>query len=79
MLCNEENKPLVNFIARYENRREDLAYVGEQIGLPGFGQSMALRRTPSKYDYREYYDDELRDKVAAACRWEIERFNYTFD
>ena len=67
----------MDFVGEYENRRADLAHVGKQIGFPEFGQSATLNRNP-EYDYREYYDDELCEIVAEACRWEIERFNYLF-
>ncbi len=95
LLCDEENTLLVDFVARYENRQEDLAYIGERIGFPELGKIIHVNRiinpelgkvvhisnnlTKSEFHYSEYYDDEMRDKVAELCRWEIERFNYSFD
>ncbi len=79
LLCDEENNLLVDFVARYENRREDLAHVGERIGFPELGESLKISTSASRSHFREYYDDELRDKVAEISRWEIERFNYSFD
>ena len=81
MLFDRENNLLVNFVGTYENREKDLAYIGKQIGFPDFGQSQKPNDSLLShlgYSYCEYYDNELRDKVAEASRWEIERFNYSF-
>ena len=78
-LLDEDGDMIVNFVAKYENRQEDIAYIGEKINYPELGKSLHLRQyTPKKYHYSEYYDSESRDLVAEIARWEIEKFNYSF-
>ena len=71
---------LVDFVAKYENRQAGLAYIGKKINCPKLGQEQKLVEfTPKAYHYSEYYDSELRDFVAEFAKWEIEKFNYSFD
>ena len=79
MLCDQQGNLLVDFVVKFENRQEGLAHVGERIGFPEFGKSSKTNVSVEEYGYREYYDDELRDKVAEVSRWEIQRFDYSFD
>ena len=79
-LLDEDGNMIVNFVAKYENRRADLTYIGQKINFPEFGQKYSFgKKTSSKYHYSEYYDNELRDWVAEIAKWEIEKFNYSFD
>ena len=79
-LLDEHGNILVDFVARYENRQEDLFHIGQKINFPEFGQKYSLGKKPSsKHHYSEYYDNELRDWVAEIAKWEIEKFNYSFD
>ncbi len=79
-LLDEHGNMIVDFVAKYENREEDLAYIGQKINYPEFGKILyENKRTPERFHYSEYYDDELRDFVGEWAKWEIEKFNYSFD
>ena len=79
-ICDENGNILVDFVARFENLQEDIAYIAERINFPQLEKAYKDGKpTPSKYHYSEYYDNELRDLVAEIAKWEIEKFNYSFD
>ena len=79
-LLDEDGNMIVDFVAKYENRHADLAYIGKKINCPKLGQEQKLAEfTPKAYHYSEYYDSELRDFVAEIAKWEIEKFNYSFE
>ena len=79
-LLDEDGNMLVDFVAKYENRQAELAYIGKKIHCPKLGQEQRLVEfTPKAYHYSEYYDSELRDFVAEVAKWEIEKFNYSFE
>ena len=79
-LLDKDGNMLVDFVAKYENRQADLAYIGKKINCPKLGQERKLVEfTPKAYHYSEYYDSELRDFVAEVAKWEIEKFNYSFE
>lgn len=64
------------------HRFEDLGWLFpklcRQIGLPPIGLVHRLKVNPSRDDYRRYYDDETRDRVAEMFAREIEHFGYSF-
>ncbi|MBK1733879.1 hypothetical protein CKO15_01005 [Halorhodospira abdelmalekii] len=81
-LYSDGARPLVDRIVRYENLREELTAVSEQIGYPeDIGAIMAdihTKGSGAKVDYREYYDDACREIVARECAREIEWMGYRF-
>ena len=80
-LLNGKDETMVDYIAQYENRQEDLAHIGSRIGFPEFGTqfNIAMRvGNDSKYHYSEYYDTVLRDIITEISQWEIEKYNYSF-
>lgn len=75
-----DGKIAVDQVYRFEDLKEVLAALPEQLGLPG---PLELPRAkgnqrPQKRDYREYYTDETRAMVAEKAREEIELFGYEF-
>ena len=79
-LLDKDGDMMVDFVAKYENRQSDLAYIGKKINCPKLGQEQKLIEfSPKAYHYSEYYDSELRDFVAEVAKWEIDKFNYSFE
>lgn len=71
-------KVLVDFIGHYENLQEDFAEVCRRIGI----RQRALphrRKAEGRSDYRRYYDDVTRERVADYFRDDIATFGYTFE
>ena len=71
--CHPLNQ--MHFIGQVENMQDDWAVVQDATGI-----RVALPRinTTNHRPYRDYFTPELRDKVAAIYRDDIERFDYTF-
>ena len=68
---------IVDFIGQFEKFDEDFSYVCGVLGIDDNYVKRNESKTP--YDYREYYDDESAQMIADRCKWEINRFGYTFD
>lgn len=69
---------MVNFLGHFERLREDYDKVCENLGLPPMDElPHKHKRTPR--DYRDYYDDETREKVAQCWQRDIALFGYDFE
>ena len=79
-LLDDSGELMVDFVAQYENRQKDMAYIGNRIGCPELGTLHIAKRKSllDRYHYSEYYDTELCDIVAEVSRWEIEKYGYSF-
>ena len=79
-LLDDSGELMVDFVAQYENRQKDMAYIGNRIGCPELGTLHIAKRKSllDRYHYSEYYDTELCDIVAEVSRWEIEEYGYSF-
>ncbi len=75
---DKNDKPYNNFVIRYENLDQDYKTVCEKIGLPYEPLPSLKTKTRKKRDYKEMYDDELRDWVAKKFSKEIDHFGYKF-
>lgn len=67
----------VDYIGRFETFHQDLCEVFERIGIKL--TAVEKRNVSSKkQSYRNYYNDELREKVAQMYRKSIQIFSYKF-
>ncbi len=76
-LRDEDGTILVDMIGRFENLAADAARIFDAIGL---GSTVLPHRTRSDRmaDYRAYYDDETRQRVAELYAGDIAHFGYAF-
>ena len=64
-------------VLRYENLEEELAMFGKRIGAP-------LKLTKRKihffgtYDWKAYYDEEIKEIVRTKCKADIDHFKFEF-
>jgi hypothetical protein len=67
----------LDFVGRFEALEDDVARLGEKLGIAG----LALPRAPGgkPRDYRPAFDDKLAEEVQQAWRTEIEAFGYRFE
>lgn len=70
-----DQKPLVNFIARYENLPADWRVIREKLGVD---QDLPLRMKSHHRDYRQYYTDETRKLVGEMYALDASLFRYEF-
>jgi cyclophilin family peptidyl-prolyl cis-trans isomerase len=70
-----------DFVIRYEHLSDDLAALGDWIGLdsaPSITTSAKTGLRPKTRPWADFYEDGTRDLVARECRREIELFGYDF-
>ena len=78
-VCGENGTPMADFVGCFESLEEDFGFVAGRIGaprlkLPYLTQSLSRSGRP----YREFYDDELVEKVGERFRKDAELFGYSF-
>ena len=78
-MYTEADRPIVDHVIRYDELQSGLAGIMAKIGIKDPPQ---LPRAKSGYrakrDYRDYYDEETRLKVAGWYSAEIETFGFEF-
>ena len=81
-LYADGERPLVDFIARFEHLEEDIAEISRRIGYPeNLAELVAgihAKSSGGGVDYRSYYDDACREIVARECAREIAQMGYEF-
>ena len=68
----------VNFVGRYESYEEHVRYVFDALTLPLVELSRRNNSKDKKMGYREYYTDDLAEKIGVLYSADIEQFNYEF-
>lgn len=76
-ILDENDRPLVDMIGRFETLEADAGRVFERIGLTDVMLPHTTRSTRDR-DYRIYFDDETRQRVAELYGRDIARFGYEF-
>lgn len=75
-LVDGEGRLLTNQVGRVERMQASYDAVCERIGIPA--APLEQVNASQRGDYRRYYDDQLRDGVAAFYRRDLELFGYEF-
>lgn len=81
-LYAEGDRPIVDFIGRYESLDESLARIAERIGLPG-PIVLPEQKTKSEYrkdrrHWREVLSADDRRLIETVCRRELDAFGYVW-
>ena len=77
-VADRDGRIMVDFLGRFENLHEDFVRLCRIIGIGPQELPHASTQRPHA-DYREYYDDATRWKVAEHWARDIETFGYEFD
>jgi len=77
LLINDDGNVVLDAVGRYESLQVSYDEICSRIGIP---TTELGRKNPSSHDaYVEYYDDELRDRVATFYEDDLRMFSYDFD
>jgi hypothetical protein len=77
-VTDPDGRLMVDFIGRFENLHNDFNRLCLTIGIAPMELLHAKTQRPHA-DYRSYYTDETREKVARHWKRDIEAFGYDFD
>ena len=73
----DKNKEIgLDYIGRYENLQKSMNHVLSKLDLPL--TPLKQRNASSHAHYKQYYDDELKNTVAAFYRQDLEMFSYDY-
>jgi hypothetical protein len=72
---DEEQRPLVDFVARYESLEEDWRRICARLDIDA---ALPVRMRSHHRPYRDYYCDETRAMVAEVYARDAELFGYAF-
>ncbi|MFZ1622445.1 sulfotransferase family 2 domain-containing protein, partial [Dokdonella sp.] len=77
MLCDADGRLAMDQLGRVETMQADYDAICARIGIP----SLALEQVNASRHrhYGEYYDDELRERVAAMYARDLELLGYRFE
>lgn len=75
-LCDEDGKPLVQFIGRYERYNDDARAILRRLDLSH--ASLPKLNASTHRDYRDYYTTHTRQIVADRFARDIDTFDYSF-
>jgi len=78
-ILGEDGKIIVDFIARYENRDEDLKVIAKRLSLKNFGKLKIQSAKPKGAHYSEFYDLETQEIIRRLYFKDIELFDYKFE
>lgn len=73
-VTNRSAEVAVDYLGRYETLAEDIARIGEQLGLPAL--ELPRLQTSSPVRYQDFYDRRTRDLVAERFEIDIRLFGY---
>ena len=77
-VLNESGEIIVDFIGKYENRREDLKRIEEEIGVDNIGSDIVRNLTPEGAKYHDHYTQETREIIEEIYQKDIQLFEYEF-
>ena len=75
-LSDKDGNVVMDYIGRFENLKYDLNEIAKKIGVNEL--SIPHVNKTNHGHYREYYNDEDREKVAQMYKRDIEYFGYKF-
>lgn len=70
---------IVDFIAKYENREQDLKIISNRLNMDDLGDVFIQRASPKGTHYSQFYDDETREIVRSVFSRDVELFDYEFE
>lgn len=74
MICDKNDKVLIDFVAKFERLKDDWKYVCDRIDIKG--AELSHRKNAKIKDYSRYYSLETSKKVAALWARDVEVFEY---
>lgn len=77
-LLNCENTIPLDFIDRFENLSDDFAYICDRLEIKDISLPKLLISKQNNGNYTNFYDSEMKQKVAKKYQEKIDLFKFTF-
>lgn len=77
-VTDKSGQVIVDHILRLEYLEEDFNRVARELGITKKLETFKSNYNGKGKSYKEYYSKEDEDFIRILCKWEIEKFNYTF-
>ena len=76
----EDDSVAVDFLGKFETLHDDMKEIVNTIlpGLPDACWSLPHKNKTKRKDYREYYDEESKQRIQEVCNKDIQLGNYQF-
>ena len=75
-ICDADGRLLTDYVGRVEQMQSSFDEVCDRIGIPR--AKLEKSNESSRGDYRQYYDDRLKEGVAKLYAQDLELFGYEF-
>lgn len=77
LVCDKQGRIIVDFLGRLENIQNDFQRLCDLLNLEPPPLPHAFARTQG--NWRDYYNDAIREKVATHWKTDLDLFGYDFD
>jgi hypothetical protein len=78
-LCDENDKLLVDFVGKIEERDKALKFIRHRIGAKKLGALILEQSFSRRHSYSHYYDRVTQNIISKIYYKDIDLFNYEFD
>lgn len=78
-ISNTDGSIMVDYVAKYENRTDDLAEIGSRLKIKQLGDLVVQGASPKFKHYSQFYDAETQGVIRRLYADDIELFSYEFD
>jgi hypothetical protein len=75
-ICDADGKIMIDHVGRQETMQDSYNVIADRIGVPR--QELERKNASSHGPWRDYYDDELKRRVAELYARDIDVFGYSF-
>lgn len=77
-ILDDNDNNILDFTIRYENLKDDLKSFCKYLNIEYYDCYPHVAKSDRKKDYRQYYDDDLKNKVYEIYKKDIDNFKYEF-
>ena len=78
-LLGTDGKIMVDYVAKYENRSNDLAVIASRLKIDQLGDITVQRASPVSKHYSQFYDVETQGIIRRIYADDIDLFSYEFE
>lgn len=78
-VLGENGEMLVDYVAKYESRADDLRYIRSKLNCDALGKIHIQGASPDNVHYSAFYDNETEEVIRTLYAKDLELFGYEFE